>query len=398
MALAAVVLVEMVVGYYLNTGYRAPPEAAREWIEHVRSDPVKSVFQNLHYWASAWIIGHAFLHVAFLLLSGAYARTARAPWMGALLIFASGFALQVTGNLLPFDRHDVQTAVIEGSVASRVPVAGESAAAFMLAGDRFGQQTLEAWHRYHLWLLVPIGLGALLCLFGWGKERVKARAASVVMGLLPLLAVGALSVLVSSPSGESATVSDYAAFDARPSWYTWPLHGALNMFNALSEGLGWLGTVLLPGLLGLLLLLAPWVGEKRDKLVRTLFVLLLLPFGLAAAFYGGSPAPVTGEQDLPGDAGTRASSSIPIDDQKAAAGQELASSFCTPCHGEKLTGTVAAPSLMDVYKRHADAGWYIGFLKDPGNYKPGTTMPSFKNRLSEDQLAQLAEFLRKPKP
>jgi len=86
----------------------------------------------------------------------------------------------------------------------------------------------------------------------------------------------------------------------------------------------------------------------------------------------------------------------PIDEAAARAGEAVTKKGCVGCHGADLKGGQGAPNLMTVYQRHRDADWYIRFLKDPKSVKPGSTVTEMTH-LTEEELVQLAEFLRKPK-
>lgn len=392
-ALAAVVLLQLAVGFYLNSGYGTTPSEAIASVQATRSDALGRFLQGIHYWGSGGLIAMSLFFLAALLAKGTYLKLPKPVWVGAVALFGSAFGLQVTGNLLPFDQHDVQTAVIEGGIASRVPLAGSMAASTLLAGDTFSPSTLAAWHRYHLWLLVPLILGTGAVLFGTPKPDRSRR-----MWAFPavcLLAIAGLAALLGAPHGAPGTEADFAAFDARPSWYTWPMHGALNGFESLAASAGWIGAAVLPGILGAALLFAPWIGQKRDGLARgSVFGLLAAFFGLGVAF-GGTAAPAWGEQTVP-QTFVSEPNADPVDEALASAGESLAKMHCVGCHGEGLAGGPGAPNLMTAYQRHSDADWYVRFLRNPSSVKPGSTMPAMAH-LSDSEIAELAEFLRKPK-
>lgn len=394
-ALGVLVLVQIGLGFLLNTAYSPTPEAAHSSVQAIRDDAYRGFLQNFHYWGSAWLIVHSFLHVFVLLLSGAYLRISKLAWIGSVAVFGLAFLMQVSGNLLPFDRHDVQTAVVEGGIAAGVPLAGDFAATTILQGKTFSSDTLSAWHQFHFWMIVPLTLAAIVCVFAFGRASGKRSLASYFW-LLPLIGVSVLSAVLVAPFGAAATAADFGSFDARPSWYTWPMHGALNTFDSLSAGLGWIGTALLPGLFALLLLLAPWIGKRWDWLARTLPSLILIGFGLMAALNGGKPAAAWGLQEVPETPKLDPQSkNKPIDEALATRGFTTAKANCG-CHGPELRGAAQAPNLHEVFRRQSDAEWFVDFLLDPKSKKPSTTMPSMRH-LTDVQLVAIAEWLRKPK-
>jgi quinol-cytochrome oxidoreductase complex cytochrome b subunit len=391
-ALGVVVLVQLAVGLYLNFLYTPSASQAHETVQAIRDDPAGSILQNVHYWGSAWLIVHGFLHLLSLILSGAYLSLSRGAWIGSALVFGSAFAMQVTGNLLPFDRHDVQTAVIEGGVASQIPVLGDFASSSMLGAKGFGPSTVEIWHRAHLWLTVPLVIGGMLCLLAFKRSEPNKDGILRFLWIGSLVAITALSLMLPAPFGQAATSADYSSFDAKPSWYTWGMHGALNTFERLSNGLGWVGSAVLPGLFALLLMLAPWLGQRRDKLVRGAFLTFVIGFTLMAVFSGGRPAPAWGEQEVPVEEAISNAAATPIDEAKAAQGFAVAKRECSSCHGSDLKGKFG-PNLVKTLP-HREAQWYMEFIVDPK--KKGSNMPPYR-KLTEKELTQVAEWLRKPK-
>jgi mono/diheme cytochrome c family protein len=174
------------------------------------------------------------------------------------------------------------------------------------------------------------------------------------------------------------------------------MHGALNTFDSVSPGLGWIGIALLPGLFALFLLFAPWIGKKWDWIARTLPTLILIGIGVMAALKGGTPAPAWGLQEVQESTKSEPQANgKPIDDALASRGFGIAKANCG-CHGPELKGAAKAPNLHEVYRRHSDAEWFTGFLIDPKSKKPSTTMPSMRH-LTDVQLVAIAEWLRKPK-
>jgi mono/diheme cytochrome c family protein len=391
--LGAVALLEIGLGAVLNGGYVPSPEGsaiARE------TEGWRALLSDAHYWGSAWLIVHSLLHLLFLTATGRYRNVSRSAWLGAVGIFGLAFLAQVTGNLLPFERHDVQTAVIEGAIAGRVPAVGDVASGVVLQGEQFDEKTLEAWHSAHVWLAVPFLGAALLCVFGW-RSKLRRGGWPRWAWLGAVAAVGLLAALVGGPTGAPATKEDYGLFDARPSWYTWPMHGALNGFEALAHGFGWIGSALLPGFLGMALVLAPWIGKRWDAWARALVLVPLALFGILALTHGGAPAPMWGAQEVPDLASDEGREpDVEVDRDLAEKGFELAEQMCSPCHGKNLKGTADGPDISETHRRQTDADWYVRFLKDPASVKPATTMPSFAH-LSDEQLRQIAEWLRMKK-
>lgn len=383
--------IQLVVGALLATVYRADPARAHATAAHLH-EGVWRPLQAFHYWGSAVLIVQSAVHLAVVTWAGWY-RTQTRAYFAALGLAALALGFQISGNALPWDRHGVQTAGVEGAIASRTPVVGPAVAHLMMGGDEPGPQTLGVWWTAH-WLLLPAALVVAL-LIGLAVPRRKgARWPLFGPAALALL----LAIVVPSPLGSAATAPDYGRFDAKPSWYTIPMHGLLVWGDRLVPGGGWIGAALIPALFGLALLALPFVRRKGLGLGRA----VLLGFGglgvVAALTAGGAFAPLTGTRDpraLPA-----VSSGAPVgkkDVTLATKGRALfAAQGCNGCHGtDGLKGT-GGPSLKDVGREHPDADYYVRYIANPQSVDKGSTMPAYP-QLSRGELGALAEFLRFPR-
>lgn len=395
-ALGLVVVAQLAIGLYLNSLYTPTVEGAHPSVRAIRESGFPRFLQNAHYWGSAWLIVHGFLHVALMLLAGTYRNVSKSAWLGSAGLFFTAFAMQVTGNLLPFDRHDVQTAVIEGNIAAGVPLVGDFVSTLMMNGKEFGPATLRAWHAIHLWLIAPLAVCGLIVLFAFPGDRTRKPWVIRYFGLLPLIAIGALALGLPAPWGEAAAGADYTAAASSPSWYTLPMHVALRTFDGLSPGLGWIGAMVLPGLFAAVIFAAPWLGNRRDRLVRGAFLVCLASFAVCGIVSPAPPAAVYGYQEPPTEGTGSSKPAEPVDAALAARGFDLAKKYCAFCHGPDLKGGRGFPDLTRQSKRHADADYFRRLLKDPKAMNPGARMPGFAH-LPESELAALAEWLREPK-
>lgn len=357
-------------------------------------DPARGGFiTNFHYWASAVLILGCIGALISLVGEGVY-RTKQRLWFGTLALFMASFLGQISGNLLPWHRHDVQTAAIEGSIAARLPVLGDAVQSLVLNGSSVSPATYTRWFQAH-WLMILLAIGGCLAIF----RELKNDQGGKFDALAPLVLTGILSVFLAAPSGTLATSADFSAYNALPSWYTLPLHGALKAFSALSPNLGWVGAFLLPGMLTLVLVLLPRLGRSLSK--SAINGLVGVPFfGLVALglTFGGNFAPITGSQEPVATVTTKPAQTvpaIPVDAAMAERGMALFRTIgCRNCHA--IDGSGSGINLTDVHKKHKDSSWYKSFIKNPTSVNNGSTMPAFSN-LTEAQLSDLAEFLRKPR-
>jgi len=387
-------LLQFVAGIVLQARFRPTLEEAHSSVLGIRADGLGRFLADFHYWGSAMLIVTAGLHVGLMLWFGWYRHPHRVRWFASLAMLAGALGFQLTGNLLPMDRHDVQTAVVEAAIAARIPGIGSELRSAILGGDGFGQTTLDLWwgmHRFALTALVLLAMGAAYVVH---RRLGDVRENRVAMFVPTLVGVG-LALSFAAPLGDPATQADFSRFDAKVGWYVWPMHGSLRMFESFHPSLGWVGAAVLPGLFGIFLaalaLVQPKVGIARAGLGA-----LLAVFGFGAVRFGGSPAPAVGDQGLPALSATVATSSTPIDAALAKRGRALfAAEGCADCHGKDGRKGEAGPDLADVHQRQAEADWYVKFLANPQAVNPNSTMPAYAG-IGETKLRALAEWLRDP--
>lgn len=384
--------VQLLVGWVLSRSYPATIQGSHTAVAAMHSGGMK-ILQGMHYWGSAVFILHSLVHLKAMTWYGWFRRPYGARYLSSVLMLLTALGFQLSGNLLPFDRHGVQTATIEASIAARAPIVGPTTTHLVLNGNEFGQNTLSFWYTAHHWLLLVPALLALGLSFAPVGSKQKT---SWSISLAPIVLVLLIAAAIPSPFGSPATAADYDAFQARSSWYVWPLHGAMRLFDNLSTGLGWVGSMLLPGLAVLFLLLLPTnrISLKGARIGWCIFGAFFLLCGI---FLGGSPASLTGTRDPAPVVTAKPLDKNPIDAALAARGRQIFNKMeCADCHGTDGAQAGGGPALTNVWKRHSDADYYIRYIVKPTAVQPDSTMPAFPKTPADD-LKALAEFLRSPK-
>ncbi len=381
--LILLVALESVTGILTFLQYRADAGAAYQ-----STKEISPYLRAIHYWTSGCLILLSAVAM-FWMAALRWFRMHPAIWLGTVLVLIGSFLSQMSGNLLPFDRHGVQTAVVEAGISHSAPFAGGWVAKMMLGGDGFSARTLTIWAAAHFYIfgLVAVAAAILLAISLRRVNLSPSRALPAVLVLGALILAGA----VSAPLGQPASLSDFNSFDARVSWYTWPLHGMLNMFNRV--GAGWIGAILIPTLFIGLLVLSTLVRKKQMEAGASwtifLFGALFLVAGVA---FGGQFAPLTGNRD-PKVFQVSKNDHSPQDTQLVARGKELFNNFCSSCHGQDGVKGGIGPVLKGIASRRgSDTQWYISFIKAPTSMKSSSTMPAF-GQLKEEELRSIAEFL-----
>jgi len=397
-ALVIQLVLQLVIGLLLSFHFSPLPASAHADAVRMHAEGITRFLQAMHYWGSAVLILHSLVHLAAMVWLGRYREGDRGAFLGSLIFIACAIGFQMTGNVLPFDRHGVQTAGIEASIAARTPVVGATMAKVMLGGDAFNDGTAPLWYTIHHYVLPVLAVVAVILLAGWLRRKDGVRG-DWLRGLVPVAVVAILGIAVPSPLGSAATAADYTSFDARVSWYFWPLHGAMRAANGAISGGDWIGSVLLPGLFALFLAALFFAGKRiPEKAARgglAVFAAVLLALGI---FEGGSFAPLTGTRDPATTAvATGSGPTSAIDKALAEKGRTAFNNLaCKDCHGVDGKVGSGGPALTNVWKKHSDAEYYMKFVKNPVAVNPNSTMPGFAT-LSNADLKAIAEFLRSPK-
>jgi mono/diheme cytochrome c family protein len=394
--LAAQFLLQMFLGILMSLSYSPAIPAAHRYVAQMRLDPFWAFVQRLHYWGSALLIVHAGLHLAAILWAGRTSGDHRARYLASLGMFGLALAYQITGNVLPYDRHGVQTAAIEGSIAARVPGVGPAASRLIMGGDGFSVATMELWYALHRFVL-PVALLAVLLMAAREYRAKRDVRFDVRLAAVPILALVLFAGFVASPFGSVATAADARGYDALPSWYTYPAHLLLAAGQKAVPNGGWIGAILLPGLIGFAMVLLAWkpVPPAITRYAMGAAAVLLLVGGLTSPSRFAS---LTGTRDPVGVKSVVVEKAKPQDPILAAKGKVAFDAVgCAGCHGANGKASDGGPRLTDIHKEHSDADFYIRYIKNPTSVKASSTMPAFPD-LKKEELSALAEFLRYPIP
>jgi mono/diheme cytochrome c family protein len=384
---------QIAVGIALGTRYISTTGGAHKSVQNLHFDPTFGILQGFHYWASAVLIVVSGLAVAAGLWSGSYIHKSQTQFVSNVFLFVFAIAFQLTGNILPWDRHAVQTAAIEGSIAGRVPGIGRPLMEAMLGGKGVSQETLTLWYDLHRIVLPGLFVVlAIVLISSYMKEREGEPNWAAAAGGLAIAFL--TSFVLRSPLGSAATAADAGKFDALASWYTLPAHAMLVWTDGLMRSGGWLGAVLLPGAI-FAAILGIGVLKVSQQVAQWFLVGATLLFSGITLLHGGQPAPLTGKRD-PASIATIAKQNDIKDPQLAAMGRRVFNSnSCVACHGQDGKIGTTGPSLAESYKKRSDIFYYVTYIKNPKEIKPGSTMPGFPT-LKPEELRALAEFLRFP--
>jgi menaquinol-cytochrome c reductase cytochrome b/c subunit len=254
------------------------------------------------------------------------------------------------------------------------------------------------------------------------KEDVKARGKpffpyamfhDTVMSLVVVTVIIGLSCVwyfTSGPDPESCGSGDscllgprYAEpadpgttnFVPRPDWYFYFLFYLLRIFKWPDTVI--LGTVGIPTILLIILIILPFVDVRRERRLSrrpvALVAAVLVVISMGVLTYKGATAKEALASEVVQAVPTWAARQGFQDNQQAIEGAKIfASSGCTACHTYLGTGSSnqGAPDLSNEATRGKTKQQLMDYIRDPSKFG-NNVMPKFG--FSDQQLSQLAEFL-----
>jgi mono/diheme cytochrome c family protein len=189
------------------------------------------------------------------------------------------------------------------------------------------------------------------------------------------------------------------SFVPRPDWYFYFLFYLLRIFKWPDTV--FLGTVGIPNVLLVLLLVLPFIDVRRERRLSrrpvAVVAAVLTVLSMGVLTWKGA----TAKEALASEVINSVPSWIKAEKLPPAAvpGAKLfAVSGCTACHTYMGTGSSAlgAPDLTNIGTRHLGITFQINHLKCPSCVNPGSPMPKFAS-LGDARLRQLAIFLEDSK-
>jgi quinol---cytochrome c reductase cytochrome c subunit, bacillus type len=189
-------------------------------------------------------------------------------------------------------------------------------------------------------------------------------------------------------------------FVPRPDWYFYFLFYLLRIFKWPNSVI--LGTVGIPTILLIILLLLPFVDTRRERrLLRrpvALIAAVLVVISMGVLTYKGATAKEALASEVVQAVPTWAQRQGFADNKEAVAGATVfATSGCTACHTYLGTGSsnLGAPDLSAIGKGGQGPQFFSNYVADPSKFG-NNVMPKF-GALGETKLHQLGVFLSSSK-
>jgi quinol-cytochrome oxidoreductase complex cytochrome b subunit len=298
--------------YYVPT----PREAYASMLDIEHAVTLGGFVRRLHRAAAHAMVAVVGLHLVRILAQAAYRRR-ELNWLIGIGLVSLLVGLAFTGYLLPWDQTSYWAVRVVANMLEHIPGLGRALEWLVLGGANVGAATLVRFYALHVAILPFLMLG-LAALHLWRVRRDGGLATSVTeaptvsawphlvlrVGLVMLAATTALVVLallVDAPLGPPADVLRPANPEKAP-WYF------LGMQEMVSYS-SFVGGVVFPSVLGLVLLLVPtldrddvnvgvWLGGSRSRrflaVDATLSVLVIV--GGLGAFLSPAAGELLGRQ------------------------------------------------------------------------------------------------------
>ena len=402
-------LTQAFTGALLAFNYAPTPGDAYNSLRYILTELTGGrLIRGLHHWGASMMIVVVVLHMVQVFLYGAYKKPREATWMVGVVLLLVTLAYGLTGYLLPWDNRAYWGTVVTTQIAGQAPFAGPYLSRLLGGDGAVGVVTFARFYGLHVLLLPP----ATLLLIAIHVYLVRKHGVAPVPGdeLLPkrhfypvqvfkdtvaifvaFAILFTLAMVARVPLEQLADPTD-TSYIPRPEWYFLFLFQTLKLFSGPMEVVG---SVVLPGLAVLALILVPFVDRGAMVKVTKRFTAIGIVAFVGVAWAGLTAAAV---RSTPKEAATVAIDYSAPTDWLQLSPEEMAGigyfrrENCISCHVIGERGTAVGPDLTKA-SIHKDAAWMIEHFKRPSAMRPGSSMPPIQ--LSDAQLNALASFLLK---
>ena len=114
------------------------------------------VLRNQHRWAAEGMVAVVFLHMARVFFTGAYRGTRANNWLVGVVLLLGTLLLSFTGYLLPWDQLAFWAVTVGTNIAREAPIVGGAFRFILLGGTQIDQQTLLRFYVLHVFFLPAV--------------------------------------------------------------------------------------------------------------------------------------------------------------------------------------------------------------------------------------------------
>ena len=447
-------VLQVITGLLLGFYYVPSTESAHTTVAYIEKVvPAGSWIRALHHYGSQWLTLALVLHLAQMFWRATYRRRP-VGWMASVILLGLILAAGATGYSLPWDARAFFGTRVTDGIAGGLPLIGSAAREWILGGTEISPITLARFFALHA-LIIPtlilIVLAARLFVFRerglvsqaeerrlekWMHRQVVRNAISAGIVFIALAIYAAKYFAPLGPAADTAA----------PGYLPRPGAQFLWLFQMLKYLPGQAASVIavaLPGLILFGLAILPFLKKPLGKVMahprRNIgAVLFSLGFALVTvltvlAYVKDTTDPDTRRQlkkqeaeevafrnapftplrsrtseslivDAPSannNSGTPAGSPTPGPNvsttpvvNTSGGPPESYITHCSACHGTRGQGASIFPKLTGVAaKPRRTTEDIIGLLDDPLAYDLSPPMNSYKDKLTDAEKREIAEFV-----
>ena len=429
--LTFILTLQLLTGILLASFYSPSSTTAWASVAFIQDQMTMGWFiRGLHSMGASAMVVLTCIHLAQVLIFGAYKAPREMNWIVGVLMMGLVLAFALTGYLLPWDQKGYWATQVATSIIGTTPVLGMAVKRLLQGGSLYGNYTLTHFYTLHTYVLPGAIIGMLvfhLYLFRrhgvtprWNVSRETLTKKTQPfwpdqlfrdVAACAAVFIAIVFLVIRSHGAELESPADPASsYVARPEWYFLPLFQLLKYFEGPLEVVG---TQVLPGLAGALLVGLPFIDRSptRDPGKRWPVMLggavgfsLVVMLGLLAtsrdrndptflkqrveALEKSEMARRLALQGVPPQGGVAVFQNDPFFNAR-----EIWAERCAGCHSLTGTGGDKGPDLSDYNSR----AWISGFLTDPngklfmGPAKIEKGMKAVEG--TQDEIRALTEFV-----
>ncbi len=416
-------VLQIVTGICLAMVYVPSPNEAYASLEYLNYQQTMGWFlRAVHNYGSVFMVALMTAHMIQVFLFGAYKFPRELTWMIGCVLFLLTLGLAFTGQVLRFDEDAYWGLQIGVSIASRIPVVGESLVYLIQGGPIIGSETLSRFFSFHVFVLpglMIVLLTAHLRLVltrgiseypvpgeGVDPETYEAEYEQLVkkdgirffpegadkdliFSAIVIVAILATSAIL-GPAGPTGPADPTLINTApRPDFYFLSLFAAFALLPPYMEE--FIIIVVMP--VGVLLLfLVPFISNRGEKHLSrrpgAVIIAVLAMTTLCALAWEGTRSPWSpamdawsGEPVQPRFVKGRS----PLEMQGALVFQ---AKQCRNCHALGEAGGHRGPDLSDVAARFTADQLIQQVIQGSGN------MPAYAKNLTPEEVTAVVAFMR----
>lgn len=326
--LAFVFATQLITGLLLMTAYSPGDSTAWSSVYFIQYEmDFGWLIRGLHHFGSQTMVVLLGVHMLQVVIAGAHLPPREVNWWLGLALLGCVLGLSLTGYLLPWDQKGYWATQVATNIAGNLPVMGPAMQKLIVGGPVYGHHTLTRFFALHVAILPPlivILMIAHIAVFRrhgvttptkaagegwfWPDQAFRDMLVSMVVFaiMLGLVIYGhgyPIKDAPNDPGGEvvpaatepgvwdrikhggryglganlDAPADPARPYPARPEWYFLFLFQLLKYFPGESEIIG---TVLIPGLAGLILFVVPLLGYGRMRKFGHIAGIVLIVFTL----------------------------------------------------------------------------------------------------------------------